>query len=60
MSHEQQEKLFPSVELLPGKVFYHDKLCILDIETFIHHHQKQKFLLPWSEMMQHHLIKHVM
>lgn len=60
MSHEQQEKLFPSVELLPGKVFYHDILCILDIETFIHHHQKQKFLLPWSEMMQHHLIKHVM
>lgn len=37
MSHEQQEKLFPSVELLPGNVFYHDKLCILDIETFIRH-----------------------
>lgn len=37
MSHEQQEKLFPSVELLLGNVFYHDKLCILDIETFIRH-----------------------
>lgn len=45
MAHEQQEKLFPSVELLPGKVFYHDKLCILDIETFSHHHQ---IALDWN------------